>query len=65
LIGLLRRTRRQVIVGISEIGESGFEQRGALLSLVNRILVQSEDPGSTGALPGSSADAAEEGFFGV
>jgi superfamily I DNA/RNA helicase len=65
LLGLLRRTRRQVYLGISDYGESGFEQRGALLTLINRLLLESEDPGTTGVGPGSSLDAAEEGFFGV
>jgi hypothetical protein len=65
LLGLLRRCRRQVYLGISDYGESGFEERGALLNLVNRLLLQSEDPGTTGVTPGSSQDAAEEGFIGV
>src|SRR5690606_37485576 len=45
LLGLLRRCRRQVYLGISDYGESGFEERGALLNLVNRLLIKSEDPG--------------------
>jgi hypothetical protein len=40
LLGLIRRTRREIYLGISDYGESGFEQQGALLRLVNQILVQ-------------------------
>ena len=40
LIGLLRRTGRDVYVGISDYSESGYEQQGPLLNLINRILVQ-------------------------
>ena len=39
-IGLLRRARRKVYLGLSEYGESGMEQRGPLLRLLNRIQVQ-------------------------
>ena len=39
-IGLLRRTRRRVYLGLSEYGESGKEQRGPLLRLLNRILIE-------------------------
>jgi hypothetical protein len=40
LLGLIRRTRHEIYLGISDIGESGIEQRGALLSLVNQLLVR-------------------------
>lgn len=40
LIGLLRRTRRSVYLGLSEYGERGMEQRGPLLNLLNRVQVQ-------------------------
>ena len=40
LIGLLRRARRRVYLGLSEYGESGMEQRGPLLSLLNRVQLQ-------------------------
>lgn len=40
LIGLLRRTRRSVFLGLSDFGESGMEQQGPLLNLINRIQVQ-------------------------
>lgn len=52
LLGLLRRTRRQVFLGLSDYGENGLEQRGALLNLINRLLVHSESPGSTGVVRG-------------
>ena len=39
-IGLLRRARRRVYLGLSEYGESGREQRGPLLRLLNRVQVQ-------------------------
>ena len=38
LLGLLRRARREVYLGLSEYSESGMEQRGALLNLINRLL---------------------------
>ncbi|MCB0160164.1 MAG: hypothetical protein KDD83_18655, partial [Caldilineaceae bacterium] len=39
LLGLVRRTGRRIYLGMSDYSESGFEQRGPLLSLVNRLLV--------------------------
>ena len=39
-IGLLRRARQKVFLGLSEYGESGMEQRGPLLRLLNRVQVQ-------------------------
>jgi len=38
LIGLVRRTRRQIFLGASDYNESGFEQSGPLLAIVNRLL---------------------------
>ena len=40
LLGLIRRTRRRIYLGISDYGESGFEQRGALLNVINQVLAQ-------------------------
>lgn len=37
-LGLLRRCRRMVWLGFSELGESGFEQRGLLLRALQRTL---------------------------
>ena len=38
ITGLLRRCRRQVFLGLSDLGEQGFEQRGPLLRVINRVL---------------------------
>ena len=38
--GLLLRCRERVYVGISELGESGFEQRGELLRAFQKVLSQ-------------------------
>ncbi|MEZ4734716.1 MAG: AAA family ATPase [Caldilineaceae bacterium] len=40
LLGLIRRTRRRIYLGISDYSESGFEQRGPLLALINRLLAE-------------------------
>ncbi|MBW7883959.1 MAG: AAA family ATPase [Caldilineaceae bacterium] len=40
LLGLIRRTRRQIYLGVADYSESGFEQRGPLLNVVNQLLVQ-------------------------
>ncbi len=40
LLGLIRRTRQRIYLGISDYSESGFEQRGPLLALINRLLVR-------------------------
>ena len=36
--GLLHRCREKIYLGISSLGESGFEQRGALLRAFQRVL---------------------------
>ena len=36
--GLLRRCRRRVYLGLSELGEQGYEQKGALLRAIQRVL---------------------------
>jgi hypothetical protein len=36
--GLLRRCRSRVYLGISDLGESGFEQRGVLMKAFQRLL---------------------------
>jgi hypothetical protein len=38
LLGLLRRTRRQIYLATSDFSESGFEQRGPLLTITNQLL---------------------------
>ncbi|MCB9137211.1 MAG: hypothetical protein H6642_02550 [Caldilineaceae bacterium] len=40
LLGLIRRTRSRIYVGMSSYSESGFEQQGPLLSLINRLLAK-------------------------
>ncbi|MBX3054708.1 MAG: hypothetical protein KF753_24770 [Caldilineaceae bacterium] len=42
LIGLIRRTRGEIYLGLSDYGENGMEQRGPLLGLLNRILATGE-----------------------
>ncbi|MEE8389214.1 MAG: DEAD/DEAH box helicase family protein [Anaerolineae bacterium] len=37
-LGLIRRCRRKVYLGLSELGEQGYEQKGALLHAIQRIL---------------------------
>jgi hypothetical protein len=36
--GLLRRCRERVYLGIAELGESGFEQRGELLRAFQKVI---------------------------
>lgn len=38
--GLLRRCRKQIFLGLSELGEQGYEQRGPLLWTFNQVLRQ-------------------------
>jgi hypothetical protein len=38
LSGLLRRCRERVYLGIAELGESGYEQRGELLRAFQKVL---------------------------
>jgi superfamily I DNA/RNA helicase len=40
MLGLLRRCRRGIYLGLSELGEAGFEQRGPLLQVFHRLLRQ-------------------------
>ncbi|MFN8445774.1 MAG: hypothetical protein U0175_33600 [Caldilineaceae bacterium] len=39
MLGLIRRTKERIYVGVSEYSENGIEQRGPLLMMVNRLLV--------------------------
>jgi len=36
--GLIRRCRRRVYLGLSELGEQGYEQKGPLLQAIQRVL---------------------------
>ena len=49
-VGVLRRCRKQVHLGIADLGEEGYEQRGDLLNVFQRIVqrYQSQLPGSDG-----------------
>jgi hypothetical protein len=38
VLGLIRRCRQAVYLGLSELGEQGFEQEGALLQAIQRVL---------------------------
>jgi len=38
VLGLLRRGGKRIYLGISELGEQGYEQKGPLMSTINRIL---------------------------
>jgi len=38
--GLLRRCRERVYLGLAELGETGFEQRGELLRAFQKILTE-------------------------
>ena len=40
LLGLVRRTRHRIYLGASDYSESGFEQHGPLLTIINRLLRQ-------------------------
>lgn len=40
--GLLRRCRDHVVLGLAELGESGFEQRGELLKAFQRVLQEGQ-----------------------
>ncbi len=40
VLGLLRRTRKRVYLALSEYSESGYEQRGPLPAVINRVLAQ-------------------------
>lgn len=37
-VGLVRRCRQKIYLGFSDLGEQGYEQRGALLEAIQRIL---------------------------
>ena len=46
--GLLRRCRRALYLGLSELGEQGYEQRGPLLMAFQRVLRQLPPAGEAG-----------------
>lgn len=48
LVGLLRRCRTRVHLGITQWGEQGFEQQGMLVQVLQRVLGQGEKPQGVG-----------------
>jgi hypothetical protein len=44
--GLIRRCRHRVYLGLSELGESGHEQKGQLLQVIQRVLRRLEPQAS-------------------
>ena len=43
LNGLLLRCRQKIYLGLTELGESGYEQRGTLLRAFNRVLTENRE----------------------
>jgi hypothetical protein len=43
--GLIRRCRRKLYLGISQLGEQGYEQQGPLLQAIQRLLRQAQAEG--------------------
>jgi hypothetical protein len=41
-LGLLRRCRKKVYLGISDLGERGYEEKGPLLKVVQRVLRETQ-----------------------
>jgi hypothetical protein len=37
-LGLIRRCRRKIYLGLGELGEQGYEQQGPLLQAIQRVL---------------------------
>ena len=46
--GLIRRCRKGIFLGLSELGEQGYEQQGPLLMAVQRILREVQAAESVG-----------------
>ena len=45
VIGLIRRCRQRVYLGLSELGEQGYEQKGPLLQVIQRVLREYSNDG--------------------
>lgn len=43
MVGLIRRCRRQIVLGMSDLGEQGYEQRGPMLRVFQRVLRSAAD----------------------
>ncbi|MBN1564299.1 MAG: hypothetical protein JXA10_10705 [Anaerolineae bacterium] len=44
LLGLTRRCRQHLYIGIADLGEQGYEQRGPLLGIMQQIVQRNPDP---------------------
>jgi hypothetical protein len=44
-LGLIRRCRRKIYLGLSELGEQGYEQKGPLLHAIQRVLRRQAEAG--------------------
>ncbi|MBN2557041.1 MAG: ATP-dependent helicase [Anaerolineales bacterium] len=44
-IGLVRRCRKRIYLGMSEIGEQGYEQRGLMLQALQRVFIRAAQEG--------------------
>ena len=53
MVGLIRRCREKVYMGIADLGESGFEQRGPLLHILQTVLGANVAPESADSQDGS------------
>jgi hypothetical protein len=45
ILGLIRRCRRKIYLGLSELGEQGYEQKGPLLHAIQRVLRRQAEGG--------------------
>jgi hypothetical protein len=45
VLGLVRRCKKKVILGISEIDDQGYEERGLLLRIIQTLLLQGKEDG--------------------
>ena len=43
ILGLVRRCRYKIYLGLSELGEQGYEQKGALLHAIQRVLRRQQE----------------------
>ncbi len=51
VMGLIRRCRKKVYLGLSELGESGYESQGELLAAFNKVLRRLNAPPPAEATP--------------
>ena len=51
-LGLVRRCRRKIILGLSELGEQGSEEKGALLQAIQRVLREQRGRSNQGGYAG-------------